>query len=266
MNPIANKKDEEKVVQWTAPVGLPPPHKLESIKPLTGTNAESRGKLLADELLGKSYFTPPVLFRSPHSREGISTGTTSACDDELMEDMCTEASRTASSGDAATNQTPTTCFVGKEIGRTESPTHFRDSLSVLHQADKSPNHFKESSSIIHQTDMYSPSADEGNGASTKFGFPTDFESGRQSAPDGDGTCFVQIPSTYEGERPSATDGNETCFVQIPSTHEGERPSAVDSHRVWPTDLVDRVRLILQLPIRQPSKPEFSFELSLEAAE
>jgi hypothetical protein len=50
VNPIANKKDEEKVVQWTAPVGLPPPHKLESIKPLTGTNAESRGKLLADEL------------------------------------------------------------------------------------------------------------------------------------------------------------------------------------------------------------------------
>ena len=50
MNPIANKKDEEKVVQWTAPVGLPPPHKLESIKPPTGTNAESRGKLLADEL------------------------------------------------------------------------------------------------------------------------------------------------------------------------------------------------------------------------
>ena len=236
----------------------------------------------------KSYFTPPVLFRSPHSREGISTGTTSACDDELMEDMCTEVSRTASSGDAATNQTPTTCFVGKEIGRTESPTHFRDSLSVIHQADKSPNHFKESSSIIHQTDMYSPSADEGNSASTKVGFPTDFESGRQSAPDGDGTCyvqipstyegerpsamdgnrtcFVQIPSTYEGERPSATDGDETCFVQIPSTHEGERPSAVDSRRVWPTDLVDRVRLILQLPIRQPSKPEFSFELSMEAAE
>ena len=119
-------------------------------------------------------------------------------------------------------------------------------------ADKSPNHFKESSSIIHQTDMYSPSADEGNSASTKVGFPMDFKSGRQSAPDGDGTCFVQIPSTYEGERPSATDGYETCFVQIPSTHEGERKSAVDSRRVWPIDLVDKVRSILQLPIRQPS--------------
>ena len=84
--------------------------------------------------------------------------------------------------------------------------------------------------------------------------------------DGNRTCFVQIPSAYEGERPSATDGDETCFVQIPSTYEGERPSAVDSRRVWPIDLVDRVRSILQLPIRQPTKPEFSFELSMESAE
>ena len=58
----------------------------------------------------------------------------------------------------------------------------------------------------------------------------------------------------------------TCFVQTPSTYEGERPSAVDSCSVWPIDLVDRVRSILQLPIRQPSKPEFSFELSMESAE
>jgi len=36
--------------------------------------------------------------------------------------------------------------------------------------------------------------------------------------------------------------------------------------VWPFDLVVRVRSILQLPIRQPSKPDFSFDLTMESAE
>lgn len=259
-----------KAVHWTAPVGLPPPHKL-GIRPPSQFDAKSKGRLQANEILGKSNFSPTISFQLPRSIEGISPGTTSACDDMAKEDSGTKESSMTSNEDAATSfvltpstsngnsvtcfvRTPTTCFV------------------------------------------QFPSAYEGESPSAKDGIPLDYEGKRPSATDGNVTCFVQIPSTDEGKRPSASDGNATCLVQIPSTDEGKSPSTTDgnqttskigsddgshttsltkkrnssahenSYRVWPIDLVDRVRTILQLPIRQPSKPEFSFELTMESAE
>ena len=162
----------------------------------------------------------------------------------------------------------TLCRQGK--WREKVATHFSDSLSIIHHAEihnpSAPD--GDGTCFVHTPSTYEgkrPSATDGN--ETCFvQIPSTYEGERPSAMDGNRTCFVQIPSTYEDEIPSATDGDETCFVQIPSIYEGERPSAVDSRRVWPIDLVDRVRSILQLPVRQPTKPEFSFELSMESAE
>jgi len=349
--PFANEEDDETTIQqteseglipnavnWTAPVGLPPPHKLGDLRPPTQLDAESKGRQQAEEILGKSKFDPTRLFHLSRSIEGISTGTTSTCDDDSMEDMCTNESSTTSDGDATkcAIRTPTTCFVGMKNGGKRSPSNFSDSLSIIHHADthnpttsnddrtclvqipsahegespsamdgdgtclvQIPTCFEgerpsagdgDGTCVVRIPSSYEgerPSAMDGDGTcfvqvpssyegvrpsildgdGTRFvQIPSSYESERPSAMDGDGTRFVRIPSSYEGEKPSILDGDGTCFVQIPSTYEGERPSAVDSRGVWPIDLVDRVRSILQLPIRQPTKPEFSFELSMESAE
>jgi len=94
-------------LQWTVPVGLPPPHKFGMIQPPTRIDAESKGRQHAEEILG-SNFTPPLLFQLHHSREGISTGATSACDcdDSSIEVNCTdEVSHRTSIEDVVT------CFV-----------------------------------------------------------------------------------------------------------------------------------------------------------
>ena len=36
--------------------------------------------------------------------------------------------------------------------------------------------------------------------------------------------------------------------------------------VWPEDLVEIVQRVLDIPIRNPDKPEFAFEMTIEAAE
>ena len=36
--------------------------------------------------------------------------------------------------------------------------------------------------------------------------------------------------------------------------------------VWPDDLVELVQRVLEIPIRKPDKPEFAFEMTMEAAE
>ena len=73
---------------------------------------------------------------------------------------------------------------------------------------------------------------------------------------------LQTLLANDGKRPLAKDGNQAaCFVQTPSACDG-----CDAVEIWPINLVDRVQSILQLPIRQPSRPEFSFELTMESAE
>ncbi len=38
------------------------------------------------------------------------------------------------------------------------------------------------------------------------------------------------------------------------------------HNIWPTNLIKIIKAIKQIPPREPSRPEFSFDLSEEAAE
>jgi len=125
--------------------------------------------------LGKLNFTPPLLFQLPHSREGISTGTTSACDicsieeNDCIEVFHTTLVQTTLTGDVATSvQTPSAC------------------------------------------------------------------DGSQA------TSLVQTTST--GDVATLVQATSPCNVSL-------------ADDIWPDNLVDRVRSILQLPIRQPSRLE-----------
>ena len=103
------------------------------IQPPTQIDAESKGRQHAEEILGKSNFTPPLLFQLHHSMEGISTGTTSACDcdDSSIEVNCTdEVSHRTSIEDVVT------CFVQTPWLKIETPRHALSRLLVGHALSK----------------------------------------------------------------------------------------------------------------------------------
>ena len=57
-------------------------------------------------------------------------------------------------------------------------------------------------------------------------------------------------------------GYSTCTSVL-----NDRPGTNDSAtNVWPEDLMELVKRVLDMPIRKPKKPKFAFELTMEAAE
>ena len=77
---------------------------------------------------------------------------------------------------------------------------------------------------------------------------------------------MNVTTTPTPTPPSATPSHLIApLIPIPQwTHPSSSHFATDD--IWPTNLIDIIRAIKNMPPRQPTPPEFSFDLSLEAAE
>ena len=77
---------------------------------------------------------------------------------------------------------------------------------------------------------------------------------------------MTVTTTPTPTPPPATPSHPIApLIPIPQwTHPSSSHLATDD--IWPTNLIDIIRAIKNMPPRQPTPPEFSFDLSLEAAE
>ena len=77
---------------------------------------------------------------------------------------------------------------------------------------------------------------------------------------------MNVTTTPTPTPPPATPSHPIApLIPIPKwTHPSSSHFATDD--IWPTNLIDIIRAIKNMPPRQPTPPEFSFDLSLEAAE
>jgi hypothetical protein len=72
---------------------------------------------------------------------------------------------------------------------------------------------------------------------------------------------------WQTNKPAQAKPQSASIVLIPQpkwNHPPTSPSTDDN--IWPTNLIEIIKAIKQIPPRQPSRPEFSFELTDEAAE